>query len=482
MDSAKGWFSVELPSLKEFIQATLDEQKVVGAAIGVVHDQTVIWSEGFGSADLDKYGSPNAETLFRIDSNTKPFTGVGIMRLRDEGLLDLNQPLAAFVPETELLEIRYGSIKDLTLRRLLTHRSGIVGEAPGSWAETGVGPTTAEILSRLDEAGVVIPPDSQHKYSNLAFMLLGNVIERLSGISYSDYVSQNIFQPLGMTGSTFDPDNSNLPRAVQYFGATGDQDPTPVRLVHNGRRPAGGIFSNVDDMAKWIAFQFQTEDGDATQSDVLASGSIEEMHQIQYMESDWQSGQCLPWRALRHGDHVFLGHGGGNPGSLSQTYFHKPTKIGVVVLTNSDAHTAHQLIAVEVMDRLVRAREQHAALLLDDQVNQVPPPPELNFILGEYVGNRPTALGYANSGIHITWLDGSLVALTLGEEIPVRIMANSGVTYPAHLDPTADPLAFIIREGRLAGEKLTFIPGDGTAVPSIVLQTGAVFRKLPSPD
>ena len=471
MERHKGLNKIELASLEEYIEKTLDDQRVVGASVGIVHDQELIWAKGFGYSDVKNRVRPDGRTLYRIDSNTKPFTGLAIMQLRDAGLLDLNQSLASFIPEIELAEIRYGSLKDITLRRLLTHRSGIVGEAPGNWAETGIGPTADEILSRLSEVGVVIPPDSQHKYSNLAFMLLGQVVERLSGNLYSEYIEQNIFRPLGLTGSTFDPDESQFPRAVQYFGPSSNQEAIPIRLIHNGRRPAGGIFSNIEDMAKWISLQFRTVGSDSTKPGVLSAATIEEMHQVQYMEPDWQSGQCLPWRAVRNGEHVYLGHGGGNAGSLSQTYFHKPTKIGVIVLTNSDAHTAHQGIAIQSMSQSVKAFQSVSAALSNKEPIQGPPPAKLESLIGEYAGNRP------NTGVQIAWVEESLTVLPLGEDVPNRIVTSSGVTYPAHLEPTADPLVFTIKEGRMAGETLKFITGDEEHPPWILLQTGAIFRK-----
>ena len=145
---------------------------------------------------------------------------------------------------------------------------------------------------------------------------------------------------------------------------------------------------------------------------------------------------------------------------------------GVIVLTNSDAHTAHQLIAIQCMDRLVKACESMSAALLDKKAPQLPPPLMSEPFLGEYVGNRP------NAGVQIAWVEESLTALPLGEDVPNRIVTSSGVTYPTHLNPTVDPLVFIIKEGRMAGETLQFITDDEGRLPRILLQTGAIFRKV----
>ena len=144
----------------------------------------------------------------------------------------------------------------------------------------------------------------------------------------------------------------------------------------------------------------------------------------------------------------------------------------MIVLTNSDAHTAHQAIAIQSMSQSVKAFQSVLAVLCDKELTQGPPPPKLESLIGEYLGNRP------NTGLQIAWVEESLTVLPLGEEVPNRIVTSSGVTYPAHLEPTADPLVFTIKEGRMAGEALKFITSDEQHPIWILLQTGAIFRKV----
>ncbi|HJM88938.1 MAG TPA: serine hydrolase domain-containing protein [Dehalococcoidia bacterium] len=459
-----------VPEFERHVVQTMADQRVVGLSIGIVRDQELTWSGGFGWSDLDDPGPPDDRTLYRVDSNTKTVTGTAIMQLRDDGKLGLDDPLVEHIPEFANADIRFGTIEDVTLRRLLTHRSGLNGEVPGDWPYTGVGPSMSEVLSRLDECAVVIPPDSQHKYCNLGFVLLGATIERVTGGSYEDYVRANILDALAMTQSTFEPESSELRRAGQFQGPLWDARPADaLQLTHNGRNPAGGLYSNVSEMAKWVSQQFRAERGtERGPGQVLAGTSIEEMHRPQYVEANWKEGQCLAWRAVRSGEHVYLGHGGGNPGSLSYTLFNTQSKTGVVVLTNSDAHTAQLSLAKDALDRLM------AAEAAQPKAFPIRPPQPMPEALEPLIGRYESVRGAI---ARIVWVDNQAVFLGAGAGIPRDLTPNvDGVQ--CFVDTTDDPHVLIARGGRPAGETLTFEMGDDGVPLSFRMQSGAVYHRL----
>jgi CubicO group peptidase (beta-lactamase class C family) len=462
------------PGLDELITQTMADQRVVGAAVGIVRDQQLAWSGGYGHADFDDARPPDEHTIFRVDSNTKPVTGTAIMQLRDEGALHLDDPLVEYVPEFGAVREIAGRVGDVTLRRLLAHRSGLNGEVPGTWHATGVGPTIEEVLDRLHECALVIPPDSQHKYCNLGFVLLGEVASRVTGMPYGEYVRQHILDPLGMTDSTFEPEAAERRRVTQYAWSPTSGRQSPARdLTFNGREPAGGLHSTITDLAKWIALQFrrdrQLERGGAQ---ILAGTSIEEMHRPQYADDDWTGGLCIAWSAVRRGDHIYLGHGGGNPGSLSRTLFHAGTKTGVVVLTNSDGHTAQGELALEILDRLVTAGRARPAPLPPPPA---PPPPEAARFIGLYA-SASGETGYGGPR-RVAWLNGGLALLGPGVDLPREIDASGGGAMPCHLEVTEDPLVLRARDGRLAGELLAFRE-DGAGALSAFESIGLVFHRL----
>jgi CubicO group peptidase (beta-lactamase class C family) len=453
-----------------YIGDILKEERVVGCSIGVVLDQELIWVKGYGYSNIDKDTRPESGTLFRGDSNTKPFTAMSIMQLRDEGKLDVNDSLVKHIPEFARVNSRYGTIEDVTLRRLLTHRSGLQGEPPSERPRTGIGPTHEELLNSLPEIAVVIPPDWQHKYCNLGFMLLGAVVSRLSGMKYEDYVMDHIFRPLGMDSSTFYPEQSGVDRVIQYYGPEYQERAfEAMRLDLKSWIPAGGIYSNIDDMAKWMSLQFRTDVDITGDLQILKGSSIEEMHRPQYVESDWSSGLCISWHALRSGDNVYLGHGGSNGGSNSQTYFNKRYKVGVIVFTNSDAHSAHNKISKEIMDQCVQALSNIRETPRTSQMTSAPS--EMELLIGRYATDRP------HSAIRIVWLGGTLMMVDGGESLPTDLVYRGGSGTPAHLDPTENANVFMAREGRLAGETITFEIGAEGKATGFTMQTGALYRR-----
>jgi D-alanyl-D-alanine carboxypeptidase len=463
-----------VPELEHDIQQQMADQRVVGLAIGIVRGQELAWSAGFGHADFEDARPPDAHTLFRFDSNTKPMTAMAVMQLRDDGLLKLDDPLVEYIPEFAGTQQIAGKVEDVTLRRLMTHRSGLSGEVPGTWHATGVGPTIEEILEHIGETGIVIPPDSQHKYCNLGFALLGEVVARLSGRSYSDYMREELLEPLGMTGSTFEPEVGEHRRVTQYAWSTTSSRPSPARnLVFNDRKPAGGLHSTVEDMADWIALQFRRdrflERGGAQ---VLSGTSLREMHRLQYSDDDWHEGWCLGVAAVRRGEHVYLGHGGGNPGSLSRTAFHLASETGVIVATNSDGHTAQGEVALGTLDRVVAAYEAQPAPL--------PPPPTAPAEWAtRFIGTYASTAGETGYGgpRRVAWVDDGLALLGPGVNLPRTIEWSGGTPMPCHLDPTDDPLVLKARDGRLAGELLSFREGAGGEIDSFV-SIGLRFHRI----
>ncbi|MQF64978.1 beta-lactamase family protein [SAR202 cluster bacterium AC-409-J13_OGT_754m] len=460
-----------LTEMQSYIGDILLQERVVGCSIGVVLDQELIWVKGYGYSNIDKQTKPQGHTLFRGDSNTKPFTAMSIMQLRDEGKLDINDPVIKYIPEFGRIDCRYGSIEDVTLRRLLTHRSGLQGEPPSDRPRTGIGPTEEELLNSLHDISVVIPPDWQHKYCNLGFMLLGVVVSRLSGIKYEDYIDNYIFSPLGMIASTFNPDQSEVDRVIQYYGPEyQEKSAEAMRLELKSWIPAGGIYSNIDDMAKWISLQFRTDNDIRADSQILKGTSIEEMHRPQYLESDWSSGLCISWHALRSGDNVYLGHGGSNAGSNSQTYFNKRYKVGVIVFTNSDAHSAHNRISKEIMDHCV---DTLGSIKEKTQTSPtIPAPSEMEPLIGRYATDRP------HSAMRIVWLDGTLMMVDSGQTLPTYLLYKGGSGTPAHLVPTENSNVFMAREGRLAGESISFEIGPNGKATGFIMQTGALYKRI----
>ena len=209
-----------------------------GVAVGVVADQDLVWSAGFGFADTAAKVPMTPQTKFRMASHSKLFTATAIMQLREQGKLRLDDPgveVPAVVPGEAPAD---PDDPPITIEELLTHSSGLPREAGSHWT-TFEFPTTEELRGLMAERQAPFSPDVRWKYSNLAYSVAGMVIEAVSGQRWADYVQQHIYAPLGMTSSSVDADVPGL--AVGYGRLMPDGAAAPSRSSTPAawpRRPA----------------------------------------------------------------------------------------------------------------------------------------------------------------------------------------------------------------------------------------------------
>ncbi len=322
--------------IDELASMSMAQDRVPGLSIGIVRGDSLAGFYSYGTQALGRNDSPTRQTISRVASITKTFTGTAILQLRDLGQLELDDPLLVHLPDFTVANALRGTLEGVTIRRMMTHYSGLQTEHPLTDWDAPSFPSSTELLDRLAEIDVVIPQDSQWKYSNLAVGLLGHIVEQISGIPYEQYIYEEITVPLGLTNTRFE-----LSSDQTELKATGYSHPLPgsdqLREAPyaslNGISAAGQLHSNVEDLAKWMMFQFSSGRGDHP-SKVLSSSTLAEMHRAVYMSDDWSNGQALSWRMNRRGDLVLHNHGGGIQGFASNMVFSVKAQTGVVVLAN----------------------------------------------------------------------------------------------------------------------------------------------------
>jgi CubicO group peptidase (beta-lactamase class C family) len=323
------------------------------------------WSEAVGLGDVEQGIEATTDTQYAVASITKTFTAAALLQLRDAGRVDLDDPLSRHLPEAVRGEP--------TLRRMLSHLSGLQREPPGEIWETLVFPDEEELLRGLEEAEQVLPPHASWHYSNLAYALLGHVVARVSGMPFREYVEQRLLRPLGLERTTWGPTPpAALPYFVEPYANAVRREPV---LELGGKGGESGLYSTVGDLARWGAFLTEPDES------VLAASSVAELHDLQVMaEPDWTLGWGLGIELWRRGDRIFAGHTGGFPGFLSILVYSRNERIGAVALTNSGRWAKLSATGLD----LAEAALEELAAPREPWTPEEPPPDEVVPLLGRW--------------------------------------------------------------------------------------------------
>lgn len=425
--------------------------------VGIVHDDHLAWSDGIGFADIESRRAPDPTTLYRIASITKTFTGTAIMQLRDEGRLHLDDPAVKFVPELRGASAQFGDIETVTIRRMLSHESGLVSEPPGTdWRAPSYEANVNRNLARVAEIGTKVPPNSQWKYSNLAFQLLGEIVSRLSGVPYVDYIREAILEPLGMTSSAFEPlSETLLPRRATGYAARLVSDELELSSTAPTIYAEAGLWSCANDLARWLSFQFREDGGPRDGKQILAGQTLREMHKPRYIvDEKWTQAWGIAWSAMRKDDVIWVMHSGALHGFRSNVCFDPNQKIGAIVLFNgvSDASAL-------AMDLAAIARD--AVLAAPPAIDPpLPLPPEYEPLVGIYLAKEEGVL------LRLEWRDGKLTFID----------PNLPAWRPT-LAPTENPDVFMIEPGvRQSGEHAVFRHAADGRIAAVFLAAATYYR------
>ena len=339
-----------------WIRGQIAYRNLPGLTVGVVQDQQLIWSEGFGWADVDAKTPMTPETKFRMASHSKLFTATAIMQLRDAGKIHLDDTVETYLP---WFKIRPAGMDDpaITIEELLTHSAGLPREAGSHWSDLQF-PDEAGVEKFIETNQAPYSPEIRWKYSNLGFTIAGMVVEKVSGHKWADFVQAHIFDPLGMTASSVDREVEGL--ATGYGARMPDGTRAKMPFVDaKAMAPATGITSNVPDMARFVSLQFRS--GPVGGNQILSTGALRQMHRVRMMENNWQSGNAIGFAVTRDKDKTYVGHGGSYFGYKTQTLMQMEPKIGVIVLTNADDSNPNE-IAIHLMQSVgeAAAKASHA--------------------------------------------------------------------------------------------------------------------------
>jgi CubicO group peptidase (beta-lactamase class C family) len=340
--------AVRLERLVRQAQAT---QRIPAVSVAVHRVDRPLWTfqvgtSGRGAAPL------GPETRFRMGSVTKTFTAVLTLQCRDDGLLDLDDPISVHLPVPA-----HG---ELTIRRLLSHTSGLQREPYGDVWDAMRMPDAEQVLTDLARAERVLPAARRYHYSNLGMSVLGHLVGRLRGGSWAEVLADRVLRPLALTGVSTEPGEH---AAVGYLvDAYSDHARPEPEIDLGGLAPAGQLWSTAADLARWAAFLADPATVDPA-ARVLAASTVEEMRWPRTVtdEAQWQAGFGLGLILMPQPARVLhVGHDGAMPGFIAGAYGRiggtdEPAAFGAAALGSSGTATAtgdlvHTLLSVDAAE------------------------------------------------------------------------------------------------------------------------------------
>ncbi len=330
-----------------FADYALDNH-VPGLVFGVVSNGKLIHVRGIGVQDLESRRPVTADTLFRIASMTKAFTALTILKLRDEGKLQLDAPAETYVPEMRGWKYPTQDSPRIRVRDLLNHTAGFVTDDP--WGDRQTPLPEAE-FSRLLREGVPFtrPPATAYEYSNLGYALLGRIITNVSGQPYADTITQTLLKPLGMKSSGFFVDAAPRERRALGYRWEDDEWRLEPTMSHGAFGAMGGIQTSANDYAKWIAYLLSAwPPRNEASTGPVSRASVRELGQGSFPRSYPQrvghpgQGACPLVASYGMGFIVSVGcdfgvtmsHGGGYPGYGSHILLIPQKGLAVFALAN----------------------------------------------------------------------------------------------------------------------------------------------------
>ncbi|RLK12554.1 CubicO group peptidase (beta-lactamase class C family) [Micromonospora sp. M71_S20] len=388
--------------------------------IGVVRDGALTHL-----ATAGEHPRPDADLQYRLGSISKTMTATLVMQERDAGRLALDDPLEKHLPGT--------GVGTRTLRQLLGHASGLRREPDGQWWERAEVGDLTTLLAGVSAEKIAYPPHRSYHYSNLAYGLLGGVLERITGTPWAELLRQRVLEPLGMRRTTY---TATEPFARGYvvhpWHDTLREEP---RTDTGAMAPAGQLWSTAEDLARWAAFLADPA------PEVLAADTLTEMCvpvSISDVDS-WTGGHGLGLELYRQGERVYVGHGGSMPGYVAALAVHRPSRTGVIGFANSYGFRTGGIggLALRILTTVLDAEPAFAQPW---RPAAAPPPAEVDEVTGRW--------WWMGASLDVVWdaAAGELVAYVRGERVSVFVPAGPD-RWRGRSGPENGEILSVLRDG-----------------------------------
>lgn len=369
--SINTYSQITTTEIDQLLEETLSRFHIAGAAVGIVKDGAVIHSRGYGTKSANTKEKVNELTQFAIASNTKAFTTTALAILVDQGKITWEDKVVNHIPEFKMYNDYV--TQNFNITDLVTHRSGLgLGAGDLIFIPDSTDFTVQDLLTMFQHFEPVSAFRTKFDYDNLLYIVAGELIARVSGVSWEQYVSQNILKPLGMnhTYTSLDSitDRSNLSSAhVNDEGVV--KRIAFLKEAINGA--AGSIFSSTNDLCKWMLVHLNEgkygNDLDQVLFTEPRQREMWRMHTTEVVSPNKPynihfAGYGLGWQLADIKGNLAAYHGGGNPGMVSQTILIPDLELGIVVLFNTadqELNSPVEFLALTILDSYLGLEDQN---------------------------------------------------------------------------------------------------------------------------
>jgi CubicO group peptidase (beta-lactamase class C family) len=335
------------------IQTAQQRFKIPGMSIVLVRGGDVLWSEGFGLADVAAQRAATADTLYRAGSLAKPLTAIAVMQLAEKGRVDIDQPLTTYLPAFSIRSRFDTSADPITVRSVLAHHGGLPTDlTKGMWTDQ---PFTV-VATKLREEYTCFPPNLVFSYSNVGYTLLGHLVQKVSGMPYSRYMERLVMRPLGMRRSIF-----RLHTGASGDFAKGYRDGREMVLLPIRDLPAAGLSASAADLGRFMQAMLT---GRAPEGrPFLEPATLKEMlaPQNENVDLDLDLVVGLGWFLEKDsipGGGITARHGGTTLGFSAEMILLPEKGLGVAVLANGDgSRNVTTQLAEEILTRILAEKQ-----------------------------------------------------------------------------------------------------------------------------
>ena len=427
--------------LESIIRQEMGDKDLPAFSIALVDGNQIVWAQGFGYQDPDQKIPATAYTVYRVGSVSKLFTDIGIMQMVETGKINLDAPVSQYIPD---FHPQNPFANPITLRELMSHRSGLLREPPVGNYFDPTEPTLQATVRSVNSTQLVYEPGKLSKYSNAGIAVVGHTLEELNHQPFPEYLKQAVLAPFGMNASAFAPEPDLVRNLAKAYMWSYDGLKFPAPTFELGLAPAGCMYSTVTDLAQFLIVLF--DGGRGPKAQVLTRETLEQMWTPQFAKPGEKKGYGLGFAVSELDAHRIIGHGGAIYGFATEVVGLPEDKLGVVTVTTMDAaNAAVNVVARQALQMMLALRSGKPLPTFE---STKPVPPELaHKLAGRY--------GEGDDAVDLMEREGTLHMLPAsgGFESELRMLGDALVA-DGRLDIDLDTKLIPMDGGIRIGEKL----------------------------